>query len=117
LIHSAILGYYSKNGRVPQELKDSTTSYISDMWTDPETDQAYEYAVVSNTSYKLCTTFSTDSTEAREDDPDYYPYYYEEEGSKDHKKGYDCITYDIPESYIASYAKKIAPIAPPAAVQ
>lgn len=65
---------------------------------DPETKQDYKYEVVSEASYNLCATFSTDSEQSLNSStaiPSLGSPLYENK----HKKGYDCITYTLP-SYL-----------------
>src|SRR3990172_8481784 len=57
---------------------------------DPETKRIYDYQKFSPNSYKLCTVFSTDSKSANSQ------YSYINSSSiKKHKKGYDCVIYNL----------------------
>ncbi|MBX4191501.1 MAG: hypothetical protein KW804_01730 [Candidatus Doudnabacteria bacterium] len=110
--------YFSKNQKLPEKLTDLTNfaSYIN----DPDTNKPYEYSKVSDMSYKLCATFKLDSSEVKNsNDPYYNDYLYYDylpkllsvapayaqftspnSSVKTHKKGYDCITYTVPDSYL-----------------
>jgi hypothetical protein len=110
-----IQSYYSKNQKLPDKLSDITNSALYS--NDPKTKQPYEYKKVTAISYTLCANFELDSKDSQ-DKNNYYDDYYspllffttpvahaqfsvpEETGPKTHKKGYDCITYTIPRSYI-----------------
>ncbi len=87
--------YYEDNNKLPDKLSDlkrEGTEFI----LDPETNKPYDYKKVSETSYELCTKFSTDSKEvnAKKKKSNYYEDY-DYGVKKDHKKGYDCIKYEI----------------------
>lgn len=99
-IRSAIQKYHLDKKALPTSLdvitKDRTLSYSEFQITDPETKKPYEYAILSTTSYNLCTTFSTDTEELKEkSDKTYILTYYEGRENKtyDFEKGYNCITY------------------------
>jgi type II secretory pathway pseudopilin PulG len=94
---AAINSYHAAHDELPQTLEElkEETEYIST--EDPETKTGYAYKITSDDAYELCATFSTDSKDnpgntARDSS---YPYPYS--SSRDHKKGYDCIKYTIPE--------------------
>lgn len=85
--------YYEDNGKLPTSLS-QVTSLAEKMLKDPGTNKQYEYKVASQTSYDLCTEFSTDSKEVTaklKKNPDYYDDY----SRKVHKKGNDCINYKV----------------------
>ena len=100
-IRSAIQSYYSKNKSLPSKLSDLPTDYYySDKIKDPETNKDYDYQVVSNTSYKLCATFSADSSAANPNQNNLlYDYSGLSNATTTHIKGYDCITYNLPDYY------------------
>lgn len=90
---------YSKTRRLPANLKyvDENKSKPLKL-VDPETKKEYEYKILTANSYTLCTEFSTDSFEVSKKYEDYY--FYDSNRYKNivHKKGYDCVTYDINNS-------------------
>ncbi len=91
-IQSAVITYYQQKKVLPTslvELKVNST-YIST--TDPESNKEYVYNKLTSTSYSLCTTFALDSKDIHSTFPAYSNY----GTSTNHKKGYDCITYILP---------------------
>ncbi len=64
-IQNAVTDYYNRNGSIlPKSLpllSQGSPYYISNL-EDPETKADYEYQVVSQNQYKLCATFSLDSS-------------------------------------------------------
>jgi len=68
--------YYSSNRTLPASSIEfpNVKSYV-----DPETSVPFSYEKLTNTSYKLCATFASTAT--------------------NHKSGYDCITYTVPNNY------------------
>lgn len=76
--------YYRTNNSLPNTLSELGTNIVME---DPQTKQQYEYIKETETTYKLCTTFSTDS----KDSADYYA------PENVHKQGYDCISLKLPE--------------------
>jgi hypothetical protein len=115
-IQSNIMNYFRNNNYVlPQNIDalrsytDTTGQRFSNLtrtgertasYEDPETGRPYEYKILSPYSYQLCTTFSTEKTTPQSNRPTYsYSYY----PSTDHIKGYDCLTYQIPEYYKKNY--------------
>ncbi len=102
-INLAVLDYYNRNKQLPKSI--SSTVYGSEAEPkDPETKKNYIFEIISNTEYKMCTSFSTDSREVdrkhkNANDPDFY----KTPDAYNHKKGYDCIKYKLPaESIVAS---------------
>ena len=65
-LQAAIDNDYTTNGSLPQSLSavtsDSSVSTTPLVKIDPETQQPYEYIITDSSNYKLCTTFSTDSS-------------------------------------------------------
>lgn len=101
---STINVYYQKNFSLPQSLRDAMKSYVgyySSSGTfpkDPESGEDYDYKIISSTGYQLCAIFSTDSEEIRSKNiGNSYPY---GSGQYLHKKGYDCLAFEIPAGYI-----------------
>ncbi len=76
--------YYRINKSLPENLGMLGTNIVLE---DPQTKQPYKYMKETETSYKLCTTFSTDS----KDSADYYA------PENVHKMGYDCISSKLPQ--------------------
>lgn len=102
-IKTAVEDYYTKNENLPSSLSDLTFTYSPEP-KDPETKQGYTYQKVTAIDYKLCSTFSTDSEEVSKKNQTNsrynYSYDYLTTANK-HKKGYDCITYQLP-SYLTT---------------
>jgi hypothetical protein len=67
--------------------------------TDPETNKTYDYKILSDYSYQLCTTFSTQSKAKQSVRLSIYT----SNTKTDHVKGYDCLTYEIPQYYRRNY--------------
>lgn len=91
IIQTEIRSYsYSKG--LPQDLsqvpylKSTRYNYLK----DPETQKPYEYHILSNNSYKLCATFSTDSSKQ-----DIYTKETLSKTNNTYKKGYNCLKYQI----------------------
>lgn len=87
LIQSTIESYYMNNHILPETLdviEDNRYTYGQSLSKiDPENGQPYEYHVNGQTSYQLCATFITDSTQKN-----------------------DYITYDTENYMYSSYKKK-----------
>lgn len=102
----SIQTYFTTYQRLPNLLSD--LSNAENNIKDPETGEIYEYIIVDNNNYKLCTKFGTDSSVNKKeggsskvvpnviglDDT------YDTSRGKNHKKGYDCISYSIPNYYL-----------------
>ena len=91
--------YYQNNGILPQTLdvleENSYSPSETLDKTDPETKKPYEYTLVTPNSYKLCATFTTDSSQQSSsyDDENYT---YDTYKSKfKHPKGYYCFTLHV----------------------
>ncbi len=108
-IQSKIDNYYSTYKKLPQSFSDLTYSSYdrADLYNDPQTKKQYEYKLTSDTSYKLCAEFSTESDDYKQQNPPVYqmnettnsspivppdPYY---KGNASHPKGPYCITYFV----------------------
>lgn len=89
--------YFRSNSRIPYNMSDLANG--GELPTDPESGNQYEYQKVTDSSYKFCTVFSTDSVEIRKKGQalNTYDTSYPENDNQTHKKGYDCITYMIPD--------------------
>lgn len=90
--------YYEDHNQLPAALSDlPNIKYYN---KDPQTSAGYDFTKITDTSYKLCATFSEDSEKEKNSSyDDFYMDYGSSSGTKTHKKGYDCITYEIPKSY------------------
>ncbi|EKD86745.1 MAG: hypothetical protein ACD_37C00160G0004 [uncultured bacterium] len=107
-----IQSFYEDNGILPKSLFEVKT--LSSTYKDPETNKQYEYRVTSPTSYNLCAKFSTDSKEVKaklKKSSDYYDDYSDYGDTKDHKKGNDCLTYDLNAEDSYGYKPAPTPIA------
>ncbi|MBI4226120.1 hypothetical protein HY612_03330 [Candidatus Roizmanbacteria bacterium] len=82
--------YYKNNNALPPNLQ-SLSNQSNLKILDPETKKPYTYLISSSMSYRLCTVFSTDSLSSNNQSS-----YNDSNLSNQHKKGYDCITYTIP---------------------
>lgn len=92
-----IEGYYRTNSVLPLNITDlERTGTVP---KDPETGNQYEYHKVTETSYKFCTVFSTDSEQIDKRQGGRESYAYPAPGGTDtnHTKGYDCISYILPD--------------------
>lgn len=103
-IKSSVETFYSTNKQLPNSISDLEFTYSPEP-KDPETKQSYTYEKISDTDFKLCTTFSTDSDEVSKKNQTNsrynYSYDYLATANK-HKKGYACITYPLP-TYLLPY--------------
>jgi hypothetical protein len=103
--------YYEDNDKLPTSLSDIKLSTYNSK--DPETGEPYSYKKVSDTTYELCATFGTDSADVKNEDP--YDYYGYDSTAKTHKKGYDCIPFELPK-YIIDNAKSMNNFVTPQAI-
>lgn len=90
-IRYKIENYYTSNKKLPDKLTDVDATQLQ----DPETQKDYDYEISGATSYKLCTTFSTETKENKKPGSEGYSIVNVNENG--HKKGYDCITYQLPD--------------------
>jgi type II secretory pathway pseudopilin PulG len=95
-IQSAVDDYYQTNNTLPQSLDEITTQTNDPSTplekTDPQTKQPYEYTITSVYSYKICATFTTDSTKEQPNEndttvPDYSSY----QDQFKHPSGHFCF--------------------------
>ncbi len=86
-IQNEIADYYIDNNyEFPKNLGTSPV--------DPETNQPYDYKILSSYGYQLCAVFSTEKIKKiTPGSKEIYNNYYTQ---NNHNKGYDCITYEIP---------------------
>lgn len=113
-----INNYFYKENKLPTNLSE-LAALGSKIKNDPETDKPYDYEIATDTSYKLCATFSASSSDAEKSSSD--SYLYDGDGfttysKKTYSKGYSCITFEIPASYIKKPAAKIYDVNYPTAV-
>lgn len=90
-INIKIESYFQTNKKLPSNLSELDNLDKNLPIVDSETKKQYEYKIVSNSSYELCTEFSVDSKETADS-------YYDSQRTT-HTKGYDCIPYTLP-SYL-----------------
>lgn len=83
-IKQAVDLYFKENNKLPVS---TDKLNIQTKLVDPTTNEPYHYEIVSNSSYKLCAEFSTDSNQTE----NMYP----SSSTKRHNKGYDCIIYQV----------------------
>lgn len=108
-IKQQVNDYYYKNQSLPTKLAGLSNSIYGSFNTkDPETKKEYEYKVVSQTSYNLCTTFSTEVISVDESLMGRPLNYYGPQ--EPHKKGYDCILTEL--SQASNYVTKTTSITP-----
>ena len=109
-IQPPIENFYSDNKKLPQSLTALNTTLT---FKDPQSKKDYTYKTISPTSYQLCAEFSTDSKEVAQRQTGTNPYAYNSYGSatKLHKKGYDCIKYQI-SSYLIQNLNNYPPTTP-----
>jgi len=94
-LSTSIQTYFNNNKELPINL---TVVPNTESIKDPKTQKKYDYKKITATSYKLCTTFSTEikpSVITQED----YSYMSE----FNHKKGYNCVTYTVNTSSYNNY--------------
>lgn len=84
MIKQGIDLYFQDNNKLPVSIDELN---MKTQLVDPTTNGPYHYEIVSNSSYKLCAEFSTDSNQAEN--------MYQSSSTKRHNKGYDCITYQV----------------------
>lgn len=97
MLSSEIGNYYVTYDKLPASLDDLEQKPEYMRTTDPETNTKYSYKTTSDDTYDLCTTFSTASKDNRRtlDIESNVPYPYSLD--REHKKGYDCISYTTPK--------------------
>jgi hypothetical protein len=94
--------YYSKH-ILPvslSEVQKNASTYSNPSVQDPQTKKDYDYETINGYSYKLCTTFSSDTTTESDDTADSSTYtsylkQYAKDRNVTHKKGHDCIVFEI----------------------
>lgn len=86
-INQLIQNYYFKYRHLPDNLTQLEGEFRQQ---DPITKSNYEYKAISTIGYKLCAEFFAETPEIQKND--YLA----------HKKGYDCISFELPKSFIES---------------
>lgn len=95
-IQSVVNDYYAQEGTLPATLSDITGGYsLFTPPTDPATNESYTYTVTSETTYEVCATFVTESTETSPRG-DYYAY----NTDWTHGIGTTCFTREVKPSMI-----------------
>lgn len=92
-IDVSISNYYNKNEKLPanmDEVRAESTYLSEEEFTNPVTGQLYEYRVVSDDEYELCTTFQYSSRTKAEQE--YGPYV---DKTWLHDAGYQCIKREV----------------------
>ena len=80
--------YYDMNNRLPdsmEELRNSNT--IERVPVDPETQEPYEYSILDEESFSLCTTFHFESSKLNRNNIEMFP----TTRSWEHDAGYHCF--------------------------
>lgn len=94
-ISYAIESYANKNNKLPNSLSDvDIPTYVT--IKDPESQKQYEYKKIKDSIYSLCTEFSFSSDEFKNKKLQ-STYVYTKGINENHKKGYDCIQYNLPD--------------------
>lgn len=106
-ISSEIQYYFEENNKLPNTLSEVKLLTAKTL-LDAESNKQYVYTKLSDTTYNLCATFSTDSKKTQEKlknmgKTSYEDEYYYDYGKKQHKKGYDCIEYNINDDEYYDY--------------
>lgn len=96
--------YFRTNRKLPETLSNLPNTN-PDMFTDPQSKKQYDYKIIDDASYNLCTTFSKDSSKDNNEDGSLRL----SEGRKVHKEGYDCIKYTVPDFILESSSYNLVP--------
>ena len=105
-IDSDINRYYTEYKKLPDSLEAVKTeyNYLQDSdFKNPTTGKVYDYKVLNDTKYQLCTDFKT-STYNQNDTTSYY------DKRWSHEAGYQCLMQKVYVSGVDS--GKVAPVAP-----
>ncbi|MBI2024186.1 hypothetical protein HYT00_02270 [Candidatus Giovannonibacteria bacterium] len=99
-LDSAIQGYGNKNGQLPESLEDlrddTTYSYYYKNAKDPETNELFEYKILSDgktggmAKYRLCADFALAASQDSESPSYYYDYSYQSASWSEHEAGRVC---------------------------
>ncbi|MCD4760800.1 DUF5671 domain-containing protein, partial [bacterium] len=92
-INFSIRDYYTNHDQVPEDLNFKERSPLaSSAWVNPVTDKDYEYEVVADDEYKICTDFLTSNLED-ENNKNYYS------EIRWHDQGYQCFSQKVTAMY------------------
>ncbi len=86
-VETAVENYWWQN----EELPESLDVIDSELPVDPGTEEAYEYALLSDTSYELCATFAFEGEKDRYARPVMIEGILEERSYYNHEAGRDCF--------------------------
>jgi len=92
-IDSALNSYYTENDKLPEtldELKDDSRYFIEEGLINPITNEPYEYKVLGDDKYELCTTFSSSNR-----DNIRYEYGPSMDTMWVHDSGYQCLSQKV----------------------
>ncbi len=94
-LYYAIQTYYQSHNALPSRLTEAASGY---QLTDPGTHMPYDYRPIPPSVFELCTTFSTDSKGKNQSDSRGIsaPLPPPMESDYTHKKGDDCIRFNLP---------------------
>lgn len=90
-IHHKLTTYFNTQQKLPSSLK-NLPSVEKDL-LDPETRNEYDYQMISNNTYKLCTTFAADGKEQDLPARIFRPTY--DYSTDTHTEGYYCYQYTL----------------------
>ena len=79
----SLAGYIQSYANEQDKLPDDLSTFPVNAKTDPESNKTFDYKKLTNSTYELCTTFSSDSSLSTEYNG----------SNKTHKKGYGCIPF------------------------
>ena len=103
-IRFEIESFYQRHKKLPEGLSDLNNIAGIKEPLDPETRQLYEYSIVSNINYELCTTFSSNHEEFEK----YSSFRLSGFDEKlDFNKGYSCIKFEIPQYILENKEKPL----------
>lgn len=100
ILSNGVNSYFVMQGRLPTSL-----SELEKLQSPHYPINEYQYDKTSDTSYNLCTSFSTDKY--MNQTSSYTKLYYPTESNFEHKKGRDCMTY-----YIQDYMLPLSKLMP-----
>lgn len=92
-IKNGLNEYYKNNENLPdnlEELKDEVSYLSADDFINPRTKKEYDYKLLSDREFELCSDFLASNTKEDLDNSRYLPY-----SQWKHEKGYQCIEQKI----------------------
>lgn len=92
-IDASLNNYYIKNDKLPEtleDLKEDARYLISEELNNPITNQAYEYKILEDDKYELCTTFNSSNVAELKDE-----YGYRADKMWLHEAGYQCLSQTV----------------------